>query len=80
MIIFDLFKALKAGEEISNPASWKSGTMLLTCVGVIVAQAFKIFAPDYNIEQDLIDTITQSIYNGLIAINLFMTKATSKKV
>lgn len=80
MIIFDLFKALKAGEEIANPAAWKKGTMLTSSLGVLVAVAFKLFAPDFSVSEELTNTIIEALAAVLVAINIFMTKATSKKV
>jgi hypothetical protein len=80
MIIFDLFKALKAGEEIANPAAWKKGTILTSAIGIIVGTAFKILAPNFDVPPDLTNIIVEALAAILVGINIFMTKVTSKKV
>jgi hypothetical protein len=80
MILVDLIKALQAGQEISNPASWKKGTMLTSSLTLLVLMAFKYVAPDYAIPEGLVEQITEIVGSGLIIANIFMMKATSKKV
>jgi len=82
-MIIDLFKAWKAGQELANPAAWKIGAMLSNLVGAVllgVIAIIKVKFPDFEVSQEFMDYATQAICYILAAINIYVHKASSKKV
>ena len=82
-MILNVIKALKAGEELSNPATWKKGQHLTNTVGALVLSVMGLVRwkfPEANIPAELADTLTQIIVGVLIAVNLYLTPATTKKI
>ena len=83
MLLMDMVKAIKAGEEITNPASWKNKTIVMNSVSAIVLAVIGIIKwkfPDFVINEIGIDAIVNVIVAVLFAINALMTAITSKKV
>jgi hypothetical protein len=79
-MIADLFKALKYGEELKDPARWKKGQLSITAIGGLIIIAMRFIAPDYDMPEEMVNTISEAVGAVLIAANLFITKASSKKV
>lgn len=71
---------MKAGNELKDPANWKKGQILITSVGTIVGLSLHYVVPNKTFPPEFIDAVTQGIAYILIAVNLILTKATSKKV
>lgn len=80
MIFTDILKAMQAGSELKNPAAWKKGQMLTTAVGTLVALVLQYATPDNTISPEAVNAITEAIAAVLVAVNLLITKASSKKI
>lgn len=81
-MITELIKAIQAGQELSNPAKWKRGQELANLVGIIVSGAIELlryFFPNTIIPEGIAEHITEGIVFGLIMVNLYLTRATTKK-
>jgi hypothetical protein len=82
-MIADLFRAWKYGQELSDPAAWKVGAMLTTTVGGLVAAVIQIIKVKYT-EFELPPLVEQyaveAICSVLGIINVYVMKASSKKV
>lgn len=82
-MIIDLFKAWKAGTELADPAKWKIGQVLSNTVGVILLgliQLVKVKFPDFEVSEEMLDYVTQAICYILAAVNIYITKASTKKI
>jgi hypothetical protein len=83
VMIIDLIKALKAGNELADPAKWKKGQVLTNTVGALVLAIVGVIKwkfPEINISEDVSDQITQIITAILVMVNLYITPASSKKI
>jgi len=86
MIIKDLYNAYQAGQSLSNPEGWKRGSELSTKIGVVliaIVATFKYFYPDIDVPNDylqyLVDSLEGIIGAVLVGINLYISRATTKK-
>jgi len=82
-MLINLIKALKAGNELSDPASWKKGQHLTNAVGALVMAVLTLFRykwPDVYLPAELAEQLTQVIAAVLVTINLYLTPATTKKI
>jgi len=83
MNLISMFKALQAGQELSDPKAWKDRQTTLNLCMVVLTGAvagLRIIWPNFPIADDqLIDyaTIAATI---LALVNGYLTTATSKKV
>lgn len=81
--MFKLIGALKAGEELDNPAKWKNKQLLANTIAIIIlaiingAQAVDIYIPLTEAQINLISEIVAGL---IVLINGYLTIATSKKV
>lgn len=80
MIFFDLLKALKLGEELKNPAVWKNAQVLTNVIGGLVAFVLKYLPPAYQLPDDLASILVSAIVGVVLAVNSYITFASSKKV
>jgi len=79
----DLIRALKAGQQLRDPARWKRGQQLTNAVGALVLAVIGVIRwqfPDVNMPAELAEEITQIIVTVLVIINLYLTPATSRKI
>ena len=75
--------ALKYGQELQNPARWKKGQELTNLVGGLVAAGLAILQakyPDIKLPGETQGYLAELIVAALVLINLFLTRATSKKI
>ena len=79
-MLMDLFKAVRYGEELKDPAKWKKGQLLTNAVGGLLYIGLKYLAPDFEMPPGVIETATEGIIAVLVCINLYITKSSSKKV
>ena len=82
-MITQLFAALKAGQELKNPAQWKRGQQLTNLVGALIAglvMLFKYKFPELPIPPGLQETVVEIVCAVLVIINLYLTPASSKKI
>ena len=81
-MISELIKAVQAGQELSNPVKWKRGQELTNLVGIIISGAFELlryFYPNAIIPEGIAEHITEVVVLILIMLNLYLTRATTKK-
>jgi len=79
----NVIRALKAGNELSDPARWKKGQHLSNTVGALVMAVLALVRykwPDVYIPAELAEQITSIIAAVLVTINLYLTPATTKKI
>lgn len=79
----DVSKAMKAGEEISNPATWKENQNTINSISVILAgivAVVRIKYPDLMIPDEYLLIIAGAAASVLAAINRIMTAITTKKI
>lgn len=82
MILMDLLKAMKAGEELKDPAKWKKNQETTNLVGLVLAGIFAVIRwkfPEFPLPEGVIDYATEIIVSALVIINLYLTRATTKK-
>ena len=78
-----LFEALRAGQELKDPAKWKKGQNLTNLIGAIVAGIVVLIKwkfPELNIPDEIKDYAIEVIGGALVVANLYLTPATSKKI
>lgn len=83
MILMKAFEALKAGEELSNPKTVKTVTVvanLLVPIIVFLVALVRIWYPDLLISDEAIMQIAIGIGTVLGIFNGWSTVATSKKI
>lgn len=80
MFVLDIFKALKIGCELSEPAKWKKTQWLTTIVGSALALTLKYVDPDGIVTPEMQQNLIEGICYFLVVINIYFTKATSKKI
>lgn len=76
--ISDVTKALKAGESLKDPATWKNRQLLMNILSILVATGLK-FAGLAIPEAD-INAIIYGIVILITTINTYLIPATSEKV
>jgi len=82
-MILDLFKAWQAGQELANPAKWKKGQILTNLVGAVLlglVSAIKAKFPEFELPAEVQDYAVEVICGILAIVNIYITKASSKKV
>ena len=82
-MITQLFAALKAGQELKNPAQWKRGQQLTNLVGALITglvMLLKYKYPDAPIPPGLQETVVEIVCAVLIVVNMYLTPASSKKI
>lgn len=80
MMLLDLLKALKMGEELKNPAAWKNAQILTNLVGGLLALILKYLPLEYQLPDDLMSLFVSAIVGVVLAVNSYITYASSKKV
>jgi len=78
--LLDLFKAVRAGEELSNPAGWKNVQATTIAVAVLLDLLRRYLLPELELPQELVDEVVGIIVKALGAISFYLVYATSKKV
>lgn len=82
-LIPPILSALKAGQEIKDPASWKKGQNLINALAVIITSVVAIIryqVPDLPVTDAQIIEMA-SIAAGILAlINGYITTATTTKI
>jgi hypothetical protein len=80
--MFGIMKALQAGEELKNPATWKNRQTTVSLLLVLLGLGSNIAKSFFNI--DLPDSVIADIAEMLAIIlglaNAYFVNATSKKV
>ena len=79
-MLMDLFKAVRYGEELKDPAKWKKGQLLTNAVGGLLVIAMRYIVPEYDLQPEMVDAATEAIVGVLVCLNLYITKASSKKI
>ena len=79
-MLLDLLKALKMGEELKNPAAWKNAQILTNLVGGLLALILKYLPLEYQLPDDLMSLFVSAIVGVVLAVNSYITYASSKKV
>lgn len=81
-MITELYAALKAGQELQNPAKWKKGQELTNLVGAVLAGIITLLRwkfPDIFIPDGFTEYAAEVIGTMLVMINLYLTRATTTK-
>lgn len=76
--IFAAATALKAGEELKNPAVWKNRQSLMN-IFLVILGVVPVFI-DINITDAELNSIAFGLVTLVGVINTYITNATSKKV
>jgi len=77
-----LIDAAKAGNQLANPAIWKKGQELTNLIGATIAGIItlvRFFYPDVMIPDGATEHIAEFIGGALVLVNLYLTRATTKK-
>jgi len=81
-MISELFRALKAGQSLADPAAWKKGQELTNLVGAVIAgiiTLLRIKFPDLLLPEGFTQYAAEAIGSTLVLVNLYLTRATTKK-
>lgn len=81
--MFELMNALKAGEELRDPALWKNRQLTLNAVTIVLATVvagLKMFNVNIPLSDDALKLLAEIIAAILGFANIILTTATSKKV
>jgi len=82
-MILDLFKAWQAGQELANPAKWKKGAILTNLVGMVmlgIVSLVKVKYPEFELPAEVQEYAVEVICGVLAIANIYVHKASSKKV
>jgi hypothetical protein len=82
-MIVNLFKAWQAGQELANPAKWKKGAILTNLVGAVllgIVSVIKAKFPEFELPIEVQDYAVEVICGILAIANIYVHKASSKKV
>ena len=82
-MIIDLINAWKAGNELRDPEKWKIGAILANAVGALllgIIQLVKIKFPDFEVSPEMLDYVTKAVCYVLAAVNIYIHKASTKKI
>ncbi len=83
MIIGDMLRAAKLGNELSDPAKWKRGQKLTNRVvlflGAILALV-RVKYPEVLISDETLMSLAGIVGGVLVVINDYLTTATTKKI
>lgn len=83
MLITDAIQALKAGNELKNPAAWKKGQNLTNTVITLLTAVVGILRSTGNelpVTDEQLIAIAGVIAGILYTINTFITTASTKKI
>lgn len=75
------FKALKAGERLTNSGTWKNAqTLGNTLLAILLF--INIFLPRFGVEipKEVMASIAQHLAEIMVAVNIYCINATSRKV
>ena len=75
---FAIIGALKAGESLQNPETWKNRQLLLN-VFVAIMSSLLVFSP-VPLDDNQVELIAYLITTFISMINMYLTAATSKKI
>lgn len=81
-MITEVYTALKAGQELQNPAKWKKGQELTNLVGAVLAGIITLLRwkfPDILIPDGFTQYAAEIIGTILVMVNLYLTRATTTK-
>lgn len=78
--ILDFFKALKLGNELSDPATWKNRAVLTTVIGGLLYIIVPYLPASIAPTPEVTDLITDAIISIVAVVNSYLMIATSKKV
>jgi hypothetical protein len=81
-MITEVIKAVKAGEELKDPAKWKNRVETINLVGIVLAAVVMIIRwryPTVVIPDGVTEYIAEIIGTILAIINLYFNRATTKK-
>ncbi len=73
--MFKWITALRAGERLTHATTWKHTQVAVNAVVALVTVALSYF--DVGVDEKDIITISTAV---VAAVNIYLTKATSKKV
>lgn len=82
-LIGPLLAALRAGQEISDPAAWKKGQNLINACAAIITALVAIIRynwPEVMVSDEQILEWAALAAAALAAINGYITTATTKKI
>ena len=82
IVIAELYRAWKAGNELSDPGAWKKGQELTNLVGAVVAGVVTLLRwqfPDILIPEGITEHVAEIIGSILVVVNVYLTRATTKK-
>jgi hypothetical protein len=83
MLITDVINAMRAGQEIANPATWKNvqiATNVLTPLIVLGVSLLRSNGHDFGLTDDTIKPLAGYLGTIFCAVNGIITLVTSKKV
>lgn len=81
-MIGEFWTALQAGRSLSDPASWKKGQELTNLIGALLAALITILRwkfPDLLLPEGFTEHAAEAIGTILVMVNLYLTRATTKK-
>jgi hypothetical protein len=82
-MISEIFNALRAGQELKDPAKWKNRQETTTLVGTVLAGIIYLLRmkyPEIPIPEMVIQYGAEVIGLVLLIANLYFTRATTKKI
>ncbi len=83
MNFYNIIRALKAGNELSDPAKWKNRQNTTTAVGTMIAVILAFVRaryPDFSLPMGAEEHIVEGIVVALGLANIYWTTATTKKI
>jgi len=81
-MITEMIKAVKAGEELKDPAKWKNRVETINLVGIVLAAIVLIVRwkyPTIIIPAGVTEYVAEIIGTILAIVNLYFNRATTKK-
>jgi hypothetical protein len=81
-MISEVFNAVKAGQELQNPAKWKKGQELTNLTGAVIAGFVTLLRwkfPELLVPDGFTEYAAEAIGTILVIVNLYLTRATTKK-
>ena len=77
--LFAAGRALRAGESLKNPATWKTFNLVFTNLAVIIAVVFQFAGIDVtDSQQNMISNGLATL--GVVLFNTYFTVATTEKL
>ena len=81
--MFQLLNALKAGQQLQDPTTWKNRQLTINAVTVLLAMivaAFRFMGIELYLNDEALQLLAETIAGLLGFINIVLTTATTKKV